>query len=62
MGQPAMAATVALEAINLAGPLKSERYLRYIRDLRTDLVGYECEASVQAFNTLVADKYPSLGA
>ncbi|MEU7749605.1 hypothetical protein [Nonomuraea sp. NPDC049158] len=62
MGQPARAAMVALEAINLAGPLKSERYLRYIRDLRTDLVGYECEASVQAFNTLVAEKYPSLGA
>jgi hypothetical protein len=60
MNEPSQAATIALEAIKLAGPLKSERYLRYIRDLKADLVGYECEGEVAAFNTLVADKYPSL--
>ncbi|MEU8364362.1 hypothetical protein AB0C27_50925 [Nonomuraea sp. NPDC048882] len=60
MGQPAKAALVALEAIHLAGPLKSERYLRYIRDLKADLVGFDCEISVQAFNDLTAEKYPLL--
>ncbi|MEU8252172.1 hypothetical protein [Nonomuraea sp. NPDC048916] len=60
MGEPGKAALVAFEAVNLAGSLKSERYLRYIRDLNADLAGYECEDSVQAFKTLIAEKYPSL--
>lgn len=61
IGEPAKAALVAMEAVDLAGPLKSERYLRYIRDLKAELVGYECEDSVQAFNTVIGEKYPALG-
>ncbi|NRQ40407.1 hypothetical protein HII36_52610 [Nonomuraea sp. NN258] len=60
MGDPAQAATVAIEAIGLAGALKSERYLRYIRDLKADLCSYGSVEQVAAFNTLVADKYPAL--
>ncbi|GGP05444.1 hypothetical protein LDL08_06440 [Nonomuraea glycinis] len=61
MGQPAKAALVALEAVNLAGPLKSARYLRYVRDLKADLASFGGEDSVRALNTLIAEKYPSLG-
>ncbi|MEU7839250.1 hypothetical protein [Nonomuraea sp. NPDC049129] len=57
MGEPGQAATVALEATDLAGPLKSERYLRYIRDLQADLASYAGESRVTEFNAVVARKY-----
>ncbi|WP_146178389.1 sporulation protein [Nonomuraea fuscirosea] len=57
MGEPSQAATVALEAIDLAGPLKSERYLRYIRDLQANLDAYAGDGQVVQFNAVVARKY-----
>jgi tetratricopeptide (TPR) repeat protein len=57
MGEPSQAAALALEAVDLAGPLKSERYLRYIRDLQADLVRYAGECHVDEFNGVVARKY-----
>ncbi|WP_146615660.1 hypothetical protein [Nonomuraea aridisoli] len=59
MGEPGQAATVALEAIDLAGALKSQRYLRYIRDLQADLAAHEGDSRVAAFNAVVAEKYSS---
>ncbi|WP_155347158.1 hypothetical protein [Acrocarpospora pleiomorpha] len=60
VNEPAQAATVAVEAIQLAGSLKSERYLRYIRDLKADLAAFKGDSEVKDFHDLVADKYPSL--
>ena len=57
---PCRAAEVATEAVGLAGSLKSQRYLRYIRDLCTDFKAYEGQAEVRAFGDLVAGKYPAL--
>ncbi|GGP12774.1 hypothetical protein LDL08_18530 [Nonomuraea glycinis] len=57
MGDPSQAATVALEAVGLAGSLKSERYLRYIRDLQVDLAQYASDVQVAEFNAVVAAKY-----
>jgi hypothetical protein len=59
--EPGHAVELATQAINLAGALKSTRYLRYIRDLRTDLEEFAGDADVKAFARLVAEKYPSLG-
>ena len=56
--EPGQAVAVATEAIGLAGSLKSKRYLRYIRDLCTDLESYAGEEDVRAFKCLVAEKYP----
>src|SRR6266487_4543178 len=58
--EPGQAVAVATEAIGLAGNLKSQRYLRYIRDLSTDLDVYAGERDVRAFRSLVADRYPSI--
>lgn len=58
--EPAQAVAVATEAIGLAGSLKSQRYLRYIRDLYTDLQGFAGEKEVQDFTRLVSEKYPSV--
>jgi len=58
--EPAQAIAVATEAIGLAGNLKSQRYLRYIRDLCIDLDAYAGEGDVRAFSFLVVDKYPSI--
>ena len=55
---PDEAVDVATAVIETAGPLKSERYLRYIRDLQADLMPFANTATVQAFNLLVSDKYP----
>jgi hypothetical protein len=51
---------LATQAISLAGSLKSSRYLRYIRDLRTDLDEFAGDADVLTFRELVGSKYPSL--
>jgi hypothetical protein len=40
------AVDVALEATQLAGPLKSERYLRYVRDLYADFAPYQSDPDV----------------
>ncbi|WP_071803368.1 hypothetical protein [Couchioplanes caeruleus] len=40
------AAEIAIKAIELAGPLKSERYLRYIRDLYVDFMPHRRNADV----------------
>lgn len=52
---------MARHAIELAGSLKSNRYLRYIRDLSSDLVPYDAEPDVRDFKGFVAEKYPDLG-
>ena len=59
--EPGHAVELAKQAIELAGSLKSRRYLRYIRDLCTDLDEYAGDPDVQAFRDLVASKYPSFG-
>jgi hypothetical protein len=58
--EPGHAAELATQAIRLAGSLKSMRYLRYIRDLCTDLTEYAGDTDVDAFRRLVAERYPSL--
>ena len=58
--EPCQAVEVATEAVGLAGALKSQRYLRYIRDLCKDLDAYENEVDVKNFKHLVAEKYPTL--
>jgi len=58
--EPGHAVELATQAISLAGSLKSSRYLRYIRDLCTDLDEYAGDADVRAFRELVRGKYPSL--
>ena len=58
-GEPGQAVEVARGAIELAGSLKSHRYLRYIRDLSNDLVLYDAEPEVREFKEFVAEKYPS---
>ncbi|MDB5910576.1 MAG: regulator [Massilia sp.] len=59
-GEPCRAAEVATEAVGLAGSLKSQRYLRYVRDLCEDFNRFTAEREVRDFNQLVAAKYPSL--
>jgi len=56
--EPGQAVNVARHAIELAGSLKSHRYLRYIRDLSNDLASYDAEPAVVAFKEFVAEKYP----
>jgi hypothetical protein len=51
---------IAREAIGLAGSLKSQRYLRYVRDLCADLRPYGDAAEVRAFTGFVAERYPDL--
>ncbi|HUK71996.1 MAG TPA: hypothetical protein VLW50_25050 [Streptosporangiaceae bacterium] len=58
--EPGRAAEVAADAIGLAGSLKSQRYLRYIRDLSAELELYASDAAVRAFGELVAERYPAL--
>ncbi|MER7268912.1 hypothetical protein ABT344_11475 [Micromonospora carbonacea] len=52
------AAEVALEAIHLAGALKSERYLRYVRDLRSDFTPHagsaEAKRALATFDVVLA--------
>jgi hypothetical protein len=59
--EPGQAVELATQAIELAGSLKSERYLRYIRDLCADLAEYSAEPDVRVFRALVASKYPAIG-
>jgi tetratricopeptide (TPR) repeat protein len=59
--EPGQAIAVAREAIELAGSLKSQRYLRYVTDLIADLVPYDAEPDVREFKEYVADKYTNLG-
>lgn len=58
--EPCRAAEVATEAVGYAGPLKSQRYLRYIHDLCSDFATYTSESEVRSFNQLVGEKYPML--
>ncbi|MGH6739143.1 MAG: hypothetical protein ACREDY_08950 [Bradyrhizobium sp.] len=59
--EPGQAVEVARGAIELAGSLKSHRYLRYIRDLCADLSPYDAERDVREFKEFLAGKYPNLG-
>jgi hypothetical protein len=59
--EPGHAVELATQAIELAGSLKSRRYLRYIRDLCIDLDEYAGDPDVLAFRELVASKYTSPG-
>jgi hypothetical protein len=58
--EPGYAVELASQAIELAGSLKSMRYLRYIQDLCADLDEFAGDADVQAFRRLVGGKYPTL--
>lgn len=58
--EPGRAVEVATQAIELAGSLKSQRYLRYIRDLSVDLEIYEAEADVRTFKELITERYPPI--
>jgi hypothetical protein len=58
--EPGQAVAVAREAIGLAGHLKSQRYLRYIEDLCTELKPYGDVAEVRAFRGFIAENYPTL--
>lgn len=58
--EPGQAVAVAREAIGLAGHLKSQRYLRYIEDLCTELKPYGDVAEVRAFHGFIAENYPAL--
>ncbi len=59
--EPGQAVAVARGAIELAGSLKSQRYLRYITDLSADLAPYEADAEVRDFKVFVAERYPGSG-
>ncbi|MGW4638023.1 hypothetical protein ACWEN6_05830 [Sphaerisporangium sp. NPDC004334] len=59
-GEPCQAAVLATEAVELAGSLKSMRYLRYVSDLCADLKEYRGNREVESFRELVAGKYPSV--
>nr|BFE88178.1 hypothetical protein GCM10020093_107790 [Planobispora longispora] len=59
-GEPCQAAILATQAVELAGSLKSMRYLRYIQDLCADLKAYRGNPEVESFRELVAGKYPSI--
>lgn len=54
---PEEAVEVATAVINDAGPLKSVRYMRYIRDLQDDLKLFAKIPSVRAFEALVSERY-----
>jgi hypothetical protein len=58
--EPGHAVELATQAITLAGSLKSSRYLRYIRDLCTDLDEYVSAPEVRAFREMIKGRYPSL--
>lgn len=60
--EPGQAVAVATEAIGLAGNLKSQRYLRYIRDLTADLDAFAGASEVGDFTRLVVATYPSIRA
>jgi hypothetical protein len=60
MREAGQAAAIATEVVNLAGNLKSRRYLRYIRDLWTDLRSYAEEPDVQEFRKLLLERYPAI--
>jgi hypothetical protein len=55
--EPGQAVELAREALDLAGNLKSQRYLRYIRDLCGDLERYDSASDVRAFRLFVAERY-----
>jgi len=56
---PEEAVHLATKVINDAGPLKSSRYVRYLRDLQTELAPFSSVPSVQEFSTLVNQRYPA---
>ncbi|WP_327086691.1 hypothetical protein OIE66_30765 [Nonomuraea sp. NBC_01738] len=58
--EPCQAVALATEAIEIAGSLKSKRYLRYVSDLCTDLAEYRETHDVGRFLEMVATKYPAL--
>ncbi|MFF5111588.1 hypothetical protein [Streptosporangium sp. NPDC000509] len=59
-GEPGQAVALAKQAIELAGSLKSGRYLRYVSDLCAELEPFRTDSEVTAFRELVSRKYPSL--
>ena len=61
-GEPERAAAIAADVVEQAGPLKSERYLRYLRDLLADLESHGSLAEVDKFVQLVRQRHPAVGA
>ncbi|MEU1875773.1 hypothetical protein ABZ470_00550 [Streptosporangium sp. NPDC020072] len=59
-GEPCQAVALATQAVELAGSLKSMRYIRYVSDLCTDLREYRGNRDVEKFFGLVGEKYPSI--
>lgn len=57
---PEEAISVATAVIDDCGPLKSARYLRYIRDLQTELAPFASMPAVRTFSSLVSERYPHI--
>ena len=58
--EPEVAAVLAADVVEQAGPLKSERYFRYIRDLLADLKPHSNLSEVQHLSSIVRQRYPSI--
>lgn len=56
---PEEAARLAIAVVSDAGPLKSARYIRYLRDLQTELAPFSTDTAVREFNSLVKQRYPA---
>jgi hypothetical protein len=59
--EPERAAVIATDVVEQAGPLKSRRYLRYVRDLLNDLAPHSGVTEVQTFTRLVRQRHPDVG-
>jgi hypothetical protein len=59
-GQPEHAAEIMADVVEEAGPLKSERYLRYVRDLLIDLRPYSTSTEVKAAIRVVRQRNPRI--
>jgi len=57
-GSPEEAASAASAVIHDSGPLKSARYIRYLRDLQSDLEPFTSAPGVREFKILVDEHYP----
>lgn len=60
-GEPERAAEIMADVVSQSGPLKSERYLRYIRDLLSDLQPHSGVAEVRATTLLIQQHHPTIG-
>ncbi len=61
-GDPDEAVSIAHHAVDLAGPLNSARYHRYLTDFHSDLVQRHGDADprVKSFSTTLQERYPQI--